>query len=88
MDQGDPAVQQLSKQVGEIREDLDRVLAAFPDDDPDGHRRYHDDLKQAAADRRRFYQELALHVAKASTWVALCGVAVTLWNQLLSNLRG
>lgn len=71
------AIAELSEQVKHLR------TTGFPEGDAEGHRRYHEEVMQAMADRRRLRQELTTHLLKTSSWAALAGVLWALWEHFI-----
>lgn len=47
-----------------------KILEAFPNGDAVEHRKYHENLMEAAEEQKRFYRELRLGLAKNSVWAA------------------
>jgi hypothetical protein len=66
----------------EEQERWDRVLSAFPNEDPLMHRLYHEAAMRAAEAQEKFWTELRLDVAKKSAW----GVLLLLIGLLLAGL--
>lgn len=61
----------------EEKNHVERFMKAFPDDDPVGHRQYHEAVMRAAEAQERFWSELRLDIAKKSFWgliVLVCGL--------------
>jgi len=65
----------------ELGHKIDAFINAFPEGDFEGHRRYHEEMIQQMEDRRKLRQEIIYHLAKSSTWAALVGLAVVLYNR-------
>jgi hypothetical protein len=67
----------LAKQNAQLADQgrkIDQLLKAFPDADVEGHRRYHEEVMQGLAERKRIRQALLVHVLKSSTWAVLLGL--------------
>ena len=60
----------------------DKVMSAFPNEDPFKHRMYHESVMRAAEAQERFWNELRLDVAKKSAW----GVMLLLLGLMLAGL--
>lgn len=77
-------VEHFDKHAEEESARVERFIKAFPNDDPAGHRQYHEAVIRAAEEQEKFWRELRLDVAKKSIWgvvtilvgLALTGVAV------------
>jgi len=78
-------LQFVREQVADLHRKTDEVLKGFPAGDPDGHRRYHEEVMQQMAERRRLRQELLTHLLKAASWPALVGVFIVLWKYAKSQ---
>lgn len=68
----------LRDELHENTRKTDRILKAFPNDDTDGHRSYHEEIIQSMADKRKLRQELITHLLKTSSWAALVGACIAL----------
>jgi hypothetical protein len=77
----------LRTELAENTRKTDLILKGFPDGDPDGHRRYHEEVIQQMADRRKLRQELLTHLLKASSWPALFGVCYVLWKYFKTQIN-
>lgn len=59
---------------------VDLVLSGFPEEDPEGHRRYHEAMIRKAEERARFWSELRIKLAERGVWAVLTVlVGVLLW---------
>jgi len=67
-------LQAVLRAIAQLTEEVQRLREGFPEADADGHRRYHEEIMQAMADRRRLRQELITHLLKTSSWAALAQV--------------
>jgi hypothetical protein len=63
---------------------IDELRKAFPDGDPDGHRRYHESIIRRNEAREKFYQELRGELAKKGLWALVIAAGTGLW--WLANL--
>lgn len=70
----------------EVEKSVERVyVSAFPDGDPDGHRRHHELVIKREEERVKFWQEMRVAAAKWAG-LGLLGFAVTaIWTQLLKG---
>lgn len=62
------------------QEKFQEVHGAFPNEDLQGHRKYHERLLQAADAETKFWNDLKLDLAKKGTWgilIILIGLIVT-----------
>lgn len=60
----------------------EKVMSAFPNEDPVKHRMYHESVMRAAEAQEKFWNELRLDIAKKSAW----GVMLLLIGLLLAGL--
>lgn len=65
---------------------IQEILKAFPSGDIDAHRRHHENINVMVAERKKFWREVYLHVAKTSTWAALIGIGLAVWHYLKDQL--
>lgn len=64
----------------EVEKSVNSVFErAFPDGDPEGHRRYHEASIKAAEGRAKFWNEMALAGAKWAGLGALGFIATAIW---------
>jgi hypothetical protein len=61
---------------------IDELRKAFPDNDPDGHRRYHEAIIASIEDRGAFYRTLRDELAKKGLWALVIVVGLALWQYL------
>lgn len=68
----------------EVRDKLDELRHAFPDDDPEGHRRFHDALISESEARKAFWSELRGRLIEKGIWavlVFLAGAVAYYWKE-------
>lgn len=65
---------------------LDRILKAFPEEDPEGHCRYHQEVIDEVKERKKLWIEIRAHILKGSAWALLVGLVWGLWNLLKFNV--
>ncbi|MBF8177257.1 hypothetical protein [Herminiimonas contaminans] len=58
-------------QMTVLNEKVDRVLAGFPDGDPDGHRRFHEALIRKAEAREKFWNDMRAKLIERGVWATL-----------------
>lgn len=58
-------------QMEVINQKVDRVLAGFPDGDPDGHRRFHEALIRKAEAREKFWNDMRAKLIERGVWATL-----------------
>jgi hypothetical protein len=63
----------------EVRDKLDELRKAFPGDDPEGHRRFHDALIAESGARKAFWSDLRGRLLEKGIWAVLVFVAGALW---------
>jgi len=81
------SVQQVRSELAENTRKTDQILKGFPAGDPDGHRRYHEEVMQQLAERRQLRHELLTHLLKAASWPALAGVCFVLWKYFKAQIN-
>ncbi|WP_136414410.1 hypothetical protein [Herbaspirillum sp. ST 5-3] len=88
-------IKDLSDQISAMRGELadntrktDQILKGFPQGDPDGHRRYHEEVIQKMADNRKLRQDLITHLAKTGSWLAFAGVVTILFKYFKAQILG
>jgi hypothetical protein len=78
----------IRAELAENTRSIGQILKGFPEGDPDGHRRYHEEVIQQMSERRKLRQEILTHLLKASSWPALAGVCYVLWKYFKSQVTG
>lgn len=61
------------------------IMQGFPNDDPRGHREYHEELIEHARARKEFWQKLALELAKAGLIGFSIWALAALWESFLKG---
>lgn len=61
------------------------IRSAFPGDDPEGHRRYHEALIDEAVQRKEFWRKLFFEVSKYGLIGFLGWLFIQLWNGALKG---
>lgn len=73
------SVDPVLRALGRLDEKVDRVLAGFPDGDPDGHRRFHEVMIRKAEAREKFWNDMSAKLIERGVWatlMALVGAAL------------
>lgn len=82
------SVGHLQAELQENTRTTERLLEGFANGDTDGHRRYHEEVIQAMADKRKLRQELITHLLKTSSWAALIGTCIALATYFKIWIKG
>lgn len=64
---------------------LEVVKSAFPGDDPEGHRRYHEALIEEAVQRKEFWRKLIFELAKYGLLGFVGWALIQLWSGALKG---
>jgi hypothetical protein len=71
----------------DIKQEVTRLSTAFPANDADGHRRYHEAVIRRAEERADFYRRLRFELARWGL-ILFCGwLFVTMWQAFLKGPR-
>lgn len=73
----------LTEVVRKTASELSALASGFPDDDPAGHRRYHEAEIKRIERRADFWAKLRLELAKWGLIGFVAWAAVALWQQAL-----
>lgn len=76
---------QMDTRFGEIK---DLLKSAFPAGDPAAHRIAHEEMIGWVRARRRFLENLALHLAKGGLWAVIVVLAVAVWHYAKAKIGG
>ena len=63
----------------EVRNKLDELRKAFPDDDLDGHRRFHEALISESLARKAFWSDLRGRLLEKGIWAVIVFLAGASW---------
>lgn len=66
---------------------VDGLYHAFPDEDPGGHRRYHDAMVDRIEKRAKLYEDLRAELAKKGIWALAGLMALALWQFIKSRIN-
>lgn len=73
------AIEALACRMDDFGGKLDRFSKAFPNDDPDGHRRFHEAEIRRAEARAEFWEKMRFEVVKWGLFGFLGWAAYQLW---------
>lgn len=71
----------------EMRDRLDDFESAFPDQDTDAHRKYHEKLIEDAADRKKTELDVKSKVTSGLVWSGLTGIGIAIWEWLKHEVK-
>lgn len=63
----------------EVRDKMDELRRAFPGDDPEGHRRFHEALIAESAVRKAFWSDLRGRLLEKGIWAVVVFLAGAAW---------
>ena len=70
----------------EVEKSVEKVyIAAFPDGDPDGHRRHHEAVIVKAEAQAALWKEVQSHLIKSGLFAALCWLGYLVWIGILKG---
>lgn len=92
---GNPAMVQVLKQIDDhavetnnrlssIENKIVMVCSAFPENDFEGHRRYHQELIDVLKERRAFYRSFREKTAFGIVWAVVVWVGLAVWHEILN----
>lgn len=81
---------EMKTKLESVPSDIAQALAtlmkdAFPEGDPDGHRKHHEAVIKAAEEKAEFWKKMRIEVAKWGIIGALGWLLVLAWNGLLQG---
>lgn len=85
-DENKAAQADTAEKVEEAIRGIEELRKAFPEGDPDGHRRYHETIIRKNLAREKFYQELTAHLVKGGAWALLVFIAWASWLAIKSKV--
>jgi hypothetical protein len=69
----------IKQQIRELSEKVDDISKGFADDDPVGHRKYHESLIKKNEQRAELYQAIRAELLSKGIWAAIGFAAIALW---------
>lgn len=73
----------MESAVDTLKDMLDSYRHAFPDDDFDGHRNFHQEAIQSMRDRREFVKKMTYELSRWGLLGLLGWLLITLWKAFL-----
>ena len=67
-------------------QDIAKLKSAFPGEDAEGHRRYHETMIALVDERRKLRMAIVEKTVVGCVWVAIAFVAVACWEALLGSI--
>lgn len=61
--------------------------SGFPNGDPVEHRIAHEEMMRMVRARRRFFEELGLHLAKGGVWALAVFLGLVLWQWIKDHIH-
>lgn len=81
-------IEATDEKIDEMRRDLAELKRAFPNEDPDSHRRYHEALIRGAEARSKLWQDLLGHLLKNGIWAGVIGMIFIVGQYIKTKLTG
>lgn len=72
--------------LNELIARVDGLYHAFPEEDPTGHRRYHDAITEKIRARAEFYQKLHVELASKGIWALIGVLALALGSYIKTKV--
>lgn len=66
----------------EVREKLDELTRAFPDENPEGHRKFHDALIAESEAKKEFWIDLRGRLVEKGIWAVVVFLTGAVWFYL------
>jgi hypothetical protein len=83
-EQFDRRLEKVEEIVAELKE---KSTIGFPNDDPHGHRRGHEDSNKVAESRQKLKTELITHTLKGLSWATLVFIGISVWNYIVGQVQ-
>lgn len=76
----------MGQMTSAVSADVERVLRAFPSEDTDGHRRFHETMIESLEERRRLRRAIQEKTIAGLLWAALVGLGLAVWDYVKHNM--
>jgi hypothetical protein len=80
-------VSQIDDHQQELARKVERFAAAFPGEDPEGHRRYHESVIEWRELRNQMVGAALKKVAEAGALAGTCWLIYAIWQAFMMELR-
>jgi hypothetical protein len=77
----------ISAAIADNTVKTERILAAFPGGDTDGHRRYHESVIEWRELRNKLVREALIKVAQAGSVAAFGWIALAIWQSFKLTVK-
>ena len=77
---------ETSQRLSSIETKMDMVCSAFPQNDFEGHRRYHQELIDVLKERRAFYRSFREKTMFGILWAVVVWVGLAAWHEVLNMI--
>lgn len=77
-------IEGVANDVHSIKTTLDKLTTAFPNNDLDGHRVYHEAMIERNRELKRLTQVIREKTIIGLLWMALAGTGIAIWHEFLS----
>jgi chromosome segregation ATPase len=71
-----------------VKELSEKVMSAFPNQDPISHAKYHTEVIHEVNERKTRFNEIITFVIKNTIWAALAVIGVAIWFFIKANIKG
>lgn len=75
-----------NERLTQLEANLEKVVKAFPENDFEGHKRYHETIIEMLAERRKLRRAIEEKTISGLVWMIIVGVGLALWHEVLRLL--
>jgi len=78
--------QHMTEETMELAQEIVKLtMAAFPEGDPNGHRKHHEAEIARVEARAEFWKKMVFEISKAGLFGLLCWLAIAAWSAFLQG---
>jgi hypothetical protein len=81
------ATAQPEERIADLERRMDTVEKAFPGNDPESHRRYHEMMIEEARDRKALTKAIKEKTIAGLVWSGLFVLGIAIWQYLVAQVR-
>lgn len=79
---------ETNERLSSLETTLESVSKAFPNNDLEGHKRYHAMMIEVLAEKRRLRQAIQEKTISGLVWACMVGLGLAVWHEFVNLIHG